>query len=227
MPLISLEFLIFVAITVALYYAVPTRYRWVLLLVSSYAFYLFGGILPVIFIISTTVTTFYAGRLMALRQSKTEKKSILTGLLIINFGILLLLKYYNFLAEQVTGIFRLFSWDASMPLVNILLPLGISFYTFQAMAYAIDCYRGKVTASDNLAHFALYISFFPQVIQGPIARYNNLNDQLFNEKPFNYDSFRSALLLMMWGFFKKMVIADRLATPVNQIFDGTSQVTDQ
>ncbi|NLF47620.1 MAG: MBOAT family protein, partial [Clostridiales bacterium] len=176
MSFVSGQFLLFVAVVVVLFYVVPQKYKWVLLLVASYSFYLFGGVKPVIFILLSTFSTFGAGLMMGRyeKKQKKEKRRILILLLLLNFGILLLLKYYNFFAENIDPLFRTFEYDISMPLVNIMLPLGISFYTFQAMGYAIDIYRGKYEPETNLAHFALFVSFFPQIMQGPISRYNQL-----------------------------------------------------
>jgi len=220
MSFISGEFLLFVFITVSLYYIVPRRFQWVLLLLASYSFYLFAGVKPVIFIVLTTVTTYLAGRWMGrfAKNEKKKKKKILVALLLINFGILLLLKYYNFIAVNINPIFRIFEYDVSMPLVNMMLPLGISFYTFQAMGYAIDIYRGKYRPEKNLAHFALFLSFFPQVIQGPISRYDQLAPQLLEGHRFDYENMKFGIQLMLWGFFKKMVIADRAAIVVNTVF---------
>ena len=220
MSFVSGQFLLFVAVVVVLFYVVPQKYKWVLLLVASYSFYLFGGIKPFIFIILSTFSTFGAGLMMGRyeKKQKKEKRRILIILLLLNFGILLLLKYYNFFAENIDPLFRTFEYDISMPLVNIMLPLGISFYTFQAMGYAIDIYRGKYEPETNLAHFALFVSFFPQIMQGPISRYNQLAPQFFAEHRFEYKKVKFGIQLMLWGFFKKMVIADRMAILVDTVF---------
>jgi D-alanyl-lipoteichoic acid acyltransferase DltB (MBOAT superfamily) len=226
MSFISLNFLVFLLIVVTLYYVMPKKYQWVFLLAASYAFYLFSGVKPLIFIVLTTLTTYGGARWMENVKEKSEKKSdakkknrkMLILIVVANFGILAMLKYYNFFAKQIDAAFSLFKYDVSMPLVNIMLPLGISFYTFQAVGYCIDVYRNKYHAETNLLRYALFISFFPQIIQGPISRYDDLGKQLREYHRFSYRNFTYGAQLMLWGFFKKLVIADRAGVLVSQVF---------
>lgn len=245
MSFVSVQFLIFLLIVFVLYYAIPKKYQWVFLLICSYAFYLYGGIKPAIFIVITTFSTFFAAKWMDKMESeyklyleehreqldkaakkdlkaknKARKKKVLIGVMLFNFGLLLLLKYYNFIAGNITKAFSFFEYNIELPLVNIILPLGMSFFIFQSMGYCIDVFRGKTQAETSLAKYALFISFFPQVVQGPISRYNQLGSQLFEEHHFDYTNVKFGLQLMMWGFFKKMVIADRAVTLVNQVFSN-------
>lgn len=232
MSIVSLEFLLFVAIVLTVYYIVPKKWQLqqVVLLIASYCFFLFAGITPLIFVLITTVSVYFAGIWMEKIRSKSENakkarkpmRRVLVGIMIFIFGILFVLKYYNFVAEGVNGLFTIFKYDASMPLVNIMLPMGISFYMFQSIGYSIDVYRGKVEAEKSLFRFALFISFFPQAVQGPISRYDNLGPQLYAIHKLSYDRIVSGAQLIIWGFVKKMIIADRLAIPVNTVFGDYS-----
>ncbi len=243
MSYVSATYIVFLGGVFLLYFLLPKKVQWIFLLICSYGFYLYGGVKPLFFILLTTVTTFGAGLWMGKyeheykeylaahrdemdrserRALKAEhnkpKKRILVGVLLINFGILLLLKYYNTFAEELNALFSLFKYDLSMPLVNLILPLGISFYIFQSLSYCIDIYRAKYEPETNFFKFALFVSFFPQIVQGPISRYDQLAPQLTAEHSFDLEQFRRGLLLMGWGFVKKLVIADRAAIVVNTVF---------
>ena len=234
MSFTSLAFLVFVAAVVLIYYAVPLRYRWVVLLAGSYFYYLNASAKSFAFILLTTVVTFYGAiyidkedklQKQYLAEHKAEltreekkackeaygkkKKRVLTAVLVLDFGILAVLKYFRYYLE-VIGI-GLFKGD-------VLIPLGISFYTFQSAAYLIDVYRGKYEADTHLAKFALFVSFFPQIIQGPIARHDQLAKQLYTGHAFKYIYLAHGSQLILWGFFKKLVIADRIGTLVGEVF---------
>ncbi|MBR2548208.1 MAG: MBOAT family protein [Eubacterium sp.] len=248
MSFVSSTYLFFLAGVFLLYFLVPKKIQWVFLLICSYGFYLYGGVKPLFFILLTTATTFGAGLWMGKyereykeylaehrdemdrserRALKAEhnkpKKRILVGVLLLNFGILLLLKYYNTLAEDFNALFSLFKYDLDMPLVNLILPLGISFYIFQSLSYCIDIYRAKYEPERNFFKYALFVSFFPQMVQGPISRFDQLAPQLMAEHSFDLEQFRRGLLLMGWGFFKKLVIADRAAIVVNTVFQDYTE----
>lgn len=228
MSIVSLEYLLFVAIIFAVYYIVPKKgsYQQIVLLIASYSFYLFAGITPLIFVLLTTGSVYFAALQMEkIRQNAENKRAAkgpmrkwLIGIMLFIFGILFVLKYYNFFADGVNGLFTTFKYDTKLPLVNMILPMGISFYMFQSIGYSIDVYRGKIEAEKSLFRFALFISFFPQAVQGPISRYDNLAPQLNAEHKFSYERFLYGLQLMIWGFFKKLVIADRLSIPVAAVF---------
>ena len=227
MSFVSVTFPAFLAGVLVLYYCVPARFQWILLLTASYAFYLSGGMYMLLFILITTITVFFGGRWMqyikdtskSKRAAKKINKRILLGEVILNFGILILLKYYNFAASNLDSFFGLFHYDTSLPLINIVLPLGISFYTFQATGYCIDIYRDKYEAETSLPRFALFVSFFPQIVQGPISRYDQLGPQLKAYHPLEYQNLAYGAQLMLWGYFKKMVIADRAGILVSQVFN--------
>ncbi|MGI6752089.1 MAG: MBOAT family O-acyltransferase [Anaerovoracaceae bacterium] len=234
----SLAFIPFILISIAGYFLVPKEYRWIMLLVSSYIFYMFSGFKQIAFLLLTTLTTFVAALLLEKcngrmdltmekeerkrlqRIVKRDKKLIVFICLMLDFGILAFLKYYNFVAESINDLLRISVDGGALPIYNLLLPLGISFYTFQSAGYVIDVYRGKYKADRHIGKFALFVSFFPQLIQGPIGRHDRLAHQLY--APNQWDSTRAkyGIQRMLWGYFKKMVIADRAAVLVGTVFSG-------
>lgn len=231
MSVVSLNFLLFLLAALLVYYIVPKRFQWIVLLLGSYVFYLFAGVKPLLFVMATTLVIFCSGRYMESVKEKSESKKlakkknkkVLVGTIVLIFGVLVVLKYYDFFADNINSMFSTFEWSAKLPLVNIILPLGISFYMFQAIGYCIDVYRGKVTAEKNILKFALFISFFPQATQGPISRFDQLSPQLLSEHSFDYTEFTRGAQLMLWGFFKKLVIADRLGIVVNEVFGNYAE----
>lgn len=226
MSLISMEFLIFVGIAVIGYYLIPKRFQWIWLLIFSYIYYASSGIKILFFLLYTTITTYGTGRLLdrvnhkelPRNEAKSRKRRILIGCLLLNFGMLAVLKYTNFAIENVSAIFH-----AGISFQKLILPLGISFYTFQSMGYIIDVYWGKYEAEKNPFRFALFVSFFPQLLQGPIGRFDRLARQLYEQHSFDLLKAQYALQLMLWGFFKKLVLADRAAVVVNQVFQNYTQ----
>lgn len=235
MAFTSLNFLIFALITVILYYIIPVKWRWLVLLAASYAFYLISSPKTFVFVLLTTAITFAGGVYIgncnrnhkaymdehkgelsrdekkALKAASQRKKRKMVALiLILDFGVLAVLKYFRYYL-QAMGLF-----DTG----SLLIPLGISFYTFQSAAYIFDLYRNKIEADRNIAKFALYTAFFPQIIQGPISRHDQLAHQLYEGHRFDYNNLTYGAQLVLWGFFKKIVIADRVAILVNEVFDN-------
>lgn len=242
MSLSSASFLLFLVITVAVYYLVPKKMQWIVLLAASYFYYLSYGYKIVVFLLMTTATTYAGGLLLGrLNQEKKarfqkfgkevtseekkaiadrytrNKKLIIAAVLLFNFGILAAIKYYNFTAENINLLLGLFS-HFSFPKMTWLLPLGLSFYIFQSTGYVIDVYRGKYQPERNPFKFALFVSFFPQIIQGPISRFDQLAHQLYEAHVFSFDRLKYGIQLMMWGFFKKLIVADRTAVIVDNVF---------
>ena len=239
----SINFIAFVALTVLAYFALPLKkHKWVILLISSYVFYLFAGYKYIAFIVFTTASTYgialWLDRIS--RQSKetlqTNKKDwdretkkqfknktkrnkrlVMALCLVLNFGILAFLKYYNFFAGSLNDVFGVFGMSFSLPTLKLFLPLGISFYTFQSMGYIVDVYREKFPAEKNIAKFALFVSFFPQIIQGPISFYDKLAFQLYEPHKMDFTRFKHGCELILWGFFKKLVIADRTVIAINTV----------
>lgn len=244
MPFNSFQFFLFFPIVGLLYYAVPKKYRWYWLLAVSVVFYLFVGVKCFVFLFCTTVTSYLAGIGMGnandrlrvsleqmgadaalktqkkeMREScKRQKKRMVAAVLCVNFGILAVLKYAGFFCINVNGLLYALRVPAAIPAFRLFLPLGISFYTFQAMGYVIDVYRGKFPPERNFAKFALFVSFFPQILEGPIGRYGDLANQLYEPHDFDYDNAKYALQLMLWGYFKKVVIADRAGLLVDMVY---------
>lgn len=237
----SYQFVLFLMILMVLYYLLPKKYQWILLLIGSYFFYAFSGIDNLIYFLTTTISTYIASmKLKTLkdkqkiylkenketlsRQDKKEYKNkmkkkqwnILLICLLFNFGVLAIVKYTNFMISNVNSIINLFNGQA-LSFINIALPLGISFYTFQTMGYIIDVYRGTCQVQENIFKLALFTSFFPQLIQGPISRYNDLAKTLYQEHDFDLRNIHFGLQRVLWGYFKKLVIADRILVAVNTL----------
>lgn len=212
----SFEFLLFFPIVLAAYFATPHRYRWMLLLAASYFFYMSWKIEYIILIIVSTLVDYFVAQRMEKIPDKRKRRPLLYLSLLVNLGILAFFKYANFLAfsfQDITGY-------EPTPIHNFLLPVGISFYTFQTLSYTIDVYHGKMKAEKHLGYFAVYVAYFPQLVAGPIERADRLLPQFQQPIKFEYSRVRSGLMLMFWGFFKKMVIADRVAEYVNKIYDN-------
>ncbi|MBQ1382263.1 MAG: MBOAT family protein [Ruminococcus sp.] len=231
----TLNFLFFVLVAMLLYFLFPVKkYKWTVLLAASVFFYAVVGYKFAYYILFTTLSTY----LIALwiervsKQSKAllkekkkewdkdqkksyknkikvQKRLIMALALVINFGVLAFLKYYNFFAGSLNDVLGVFGVGFSMPTLKLLLPIGISFYTFQAMGYIVDVYREKTAAQRNPFKLLLFVSFFPQIIQGPISIYDQLADQLFEPHAFDFTRMKHGMELILWGFFKKLVIADR------------------
>ncbi|NLK75082.1 MAG: MBOAT family protein [Clostridiales bacterium] len=238
----SYEFLIFVLVLVILYYLIPKRFQWMLLLVAGYVFYSYAGIQYLAYIIATTVTTYLASRKIYYIQQQTdtyikenkgsltrqERKSYKENMkskqrlwmvlcLVFNFGILAVLKYTDFVIANINSTIRIFGGSSELPFFRFALPLGISFYTFQTMGYLIDIYREKYPYESNIFKLGLFVSFFPQLIQGPISRFDDLKETLFARHSFDAKTVSFGLQRILWGYFKKLVIADRLLPAVNTI----------
>ena len=216
----SLAFLVFLPIAFVLYWVCPVRYRWAVLLLISYYFYMAASPRYVLLLLTTSFVVWGASLIIdrADKEKQSLRKGVLTATLLICFLLLGFFKYYNFAANSIVGIMGLFSMNIEPHLLNLLMPVGISFYTFQSTGYLIDVYTGKSRAETSFARFALFVSFFPQIIAGPIGRTNELSPQLRCEKEFDYDVAVTGLRMMLWGFFKKLVISDALAKYVDRIY---------
>lgn len=244
MLIVSYEFLAFLLVLFILYYIIPGRAQWMLLLAVSILFYFMSGVKPFLFLLATTVSTYVlAGRIGRLSEeasayvkshdlTKEEKKSYKKGIkrkqwhilllgLFFNFGILAVLKYTNFMIGNVNSLLHVFGKEEQIGFVGLLLPLGISYYTFQSMGYFIDVYRGKYQAEKSFGRFALFVSFFPQLIQGPISRFDDLKESLFSEHRFEWKQVSFGLQRILWGYFKKLVIADRIVAAVLAVSQDT------
>lgn len=224
MSLVSTGFVLFLFVGVIIYYVIPKRLKWAWLLIMSYAYYVCAGIKNIVFIVASTLITFITGimlensdnRLKDMLEKVTDKdekkkikesvkrtkKIIVLIALLLSFGILFVVK------------------------LNVLIiPLGISFYTFQSVGYVIDVYRGKFKANRNLFKLALFVSYFPQIMQGPIGRYDRLSNQLFGEHKFDIKNVQFGLQRVFWGLFKKFLVADRAAVIATAVFDNPTEYT--
>ena len=218
----SLEFIIYFPIVVAFYFAITPRYRWILLLLASYYFYMCWNYKYIILIITSTIIDYIAGIHINKEKVKWRRKTYLLLSLLTNLGLLFSFKYFNFFGDSLNFIFDKINLMQHLPELNVLLPVGISFYTFQTLSYTIDVYRGAKEPERHFGKFALYVAFFPQLVAGPIERSTRLLPQMHQHFKFDYERVKNGILLMLWGFFKKVVIADRLAEYVNMVYNNTS-----
>jgi len=222
----SLNFLLFFPVVVLIYFVIPKKVKNIWLLVSSYYFYMSWNPQYALLILVLTFVTYVGGLLIAkLREADYDEKDkikrtrvILAGCVIISLGFLFYFKYFNFAIRVVNKLFHLIRVEFSVAGLDIILPIGISFYTLQAIGYIIDVYRGDVEAERSFIKYALFVSFFPQLVAGPIERSKNLIGQFSEPKRFSYDNFREGILIMIWGFFLKLVIADRISGFVDTVF---------
>lgn len=245
MTFVSLTFFLFIAALTLVYFLVPKRFQWVVLLVGSYAFYWSNSAWLLLALFGSTMVTYLIGlwiqsvsdknqayikargagmtreekKLRKEKTRKTNRRILLLGILV-DLGALLYLKYYNFFADNINAVLARLGGGQPLPALSLLLPLGISFYTLQAISYMVDVYRGKTKADRNPAKFMLFMSFFPQIVQGPIPRHNKLAHQLYEGHGFDYTRLCHGLQLGLWGLFKKLVISERLAIPVNYLFEN-------
>lgn len=240
MSFVSFGFAAFLAVFILLYYLVPKRFQWMLLLAGSIFFYVFAGWSALVFIAVTALSTFLAGRLIGslndkrdgylkgegAELSRDEKKAykarvrkkthlVMLACLILNIGMLAVVKYTDFGISIINSIFK-----TDIGYFRFALPMGISFYIFQSMGYLIDVYRGKYAPEKNPARFALFVSFFPQLLQGPISRFDDLSKTLYGPHSFDRKTFERGLFRVLWGYFKKVVVADRLLTAVLALSHG-------
>ncbi len=217
----SFEFLLFFPTVVILYFLLPYKYRWVMLLLASYFFYMCWKVEFIALIIISTLIDYYCGLKMSAIEEKKKRKPFLYLSLLTNLGLLFTFKYLDFSINSVNTVLGI-----DIPYANLILPMGISFYTFQTLSYSIDVYQGKLKSESHLGKFALYVSFFPQLVAGPIERATKLIPQLQkNDNDFDYNRVTSGLRLIAWGLIKKVIIADRLALFVNEVYNNSESYT--
>lgn len=212
----SLDFCIFFPVVTALYFLLPHKWRWLLLLLASCLFYM-AFIPAYLLILIFTILIDYAAGIWIENAEGNQKKQFLVLSIVANVGVLAFFKYYNFFIFNINEAF-----SSQIPLLKILLPIGLSFHTFQAMSYTIEVYRGKQKAERHLGIYALYVMYYPQLVAGPIERPQNILPQFYKEQHFDYDRVTSGLKLMAWGLFKKMAIADRLAMFVDTAYSDVN-----
>ena len=216
----SLSFAVFLPIVCLLFWLVPQRKRWIVLLLSSYYFYMSWNVKYVVLILFTTVVSYVTAILIEKAEKKKAKLILALAAVVASLSVLFVFKYFNFAVATLVRVCNMISIPLQPFTLQLMLPVGISFYTFQTLSYVLDVYYGKVAAEKHFGKYATFISFFPQLVAGPIERTDHLLTQI-NQKEykFRYDNESYGLKLMAWGFFKKLVIADNLAVYVDQIFE--------
>jgi len=218
----SLDFAIFFPIVFVLYwiFSKNLRQRNFFILVASYFFYGFWNWKFLALIIISSFVDYFVGKHLFKEESEKKRKLLLYFSLLVNLGFLVYFKYFNFFIESFVDAFSLFGKKLEIETLNIILPVGISFYTFQTLSYTVDIYKKKFKPTNDIIAFFAFVAFFPQLVAGPIERASHLLPQFFKKYTFNYAQVKSGLLLMLWGLFKKMVIADRLAAVVNETYNN-------
>lgn len=218
----SIEFLIFCPLVFLLYWFVFKSLRWqnIFVVVTSYIFYGWWNYRFLFLIALTTLCSFVSGLLVERYSQRKVKKLITASNIVLNLAILCVYKYYNFFVESFVEIMQLVGLNVTPPLLHLVLPVGISFYTFQALSYTIDVYKNKIQPTHDIVAFFAFISFFPQLVAGPIERATNLLPQFLKPRHFDYGQAVDGMRQILWGFFKKVVVTDNCAVLVNTIFDN-------
>ncbi|MBQ1446502.1 MAG: MBOAT family protein [Solobacterium sp.] len=211
----SWQYAVFLPIAFLAYYAVPRRYRPYILLTAGFVYYAFAGVRFTLLLACSAMVSWYAALQI---ERKNRPRFWLYAALLINFGILFIFKYFNFFISAFAAFFR-----AEASTLRLILPAGISFYTFSSVSYTIDVYREKIPAERSLLYYTLYATYFPKLLAGPIERAGNLLKQFHEEQEFDYDRAMYGMRLIVWGLFKKMVIADTLAKYVSQVYGSLSR----
>lgn len=243
MSFTSFAFLVSLFVLTLIYYLVPKKAQWVILLIASYAFYIFSGVKAVVYLIGVTAIGYAAGLIMQkmrdnykkeiasldpdedktvkreIKKKGTDKiKKVQALFVVICLGILIVVKYLNDGIGNLNEIFSLFRYDVTVPYINILVPLGISFFTFQSLGYIVDIGRGKYDAERNFFKYALFISFFPSIVQGPINRFNDVGKQLISEHKFDYNNFVWGAELIYGAFSKSSLLPTVLHLSLRRYF---------
>ena len=221
MSFASIDFLIFLSLVCLVYYIIPHRVRKIFLLYCSYVFYMWWNASYALLMLASTVITFCCGIGMDYVEKQSRpglRKNILCLGILLNLGILFFFKYFNFCFGTMDKVLTFLGAKATGITIDLLLPIGISFYTFQVIGYMIDVYRGDVKAERNFVDYAIFISFFPQLLAGPIGRSKNLLEQIKEKHKFSINNFQMGVWYIAWGYFLKLVIADRIAIFVDLVY---------
>lgn len=209
----SLAYAIFLPLVFIIYWIMPSKHRWILLFAGSYYFYMSWNYKYVVLILFTTIVSYVAALLLEKTTQKAVKNTIVASTLVLCLGVLFVFKYYNFAVESLANFIPF-----EPRYMNFLLPVGISFYTFQTLSYVIDVYRGDIAAEKHFGVFATFVSFFPQLVAGPIERSTNLLPQIKGKHEFDLENANYGVRLILWGLFKKMLVADNLAVFVDLVY---------
>ena len=217
----SFEFLLFFPIVCLVYYLIPSlKYRNIFLLAASYYFYMSWKPIYAVLILGATLITYFCALFGDKIKERNKRKIVMLVSLVVNFGILFLFKYYNFINESVYAWMSSVGWDWRVPNLDLLLPVGVSFYTFQAVGYTIDVYRNQLKAETNFITYALFIAFFPLLVAGPIERATNMLSQFRVKHSFRYSNIAEGAKMMLWGFFMKLCIGDMLCQYVDAVYNN-------
>ncbi|MBK8803207.1 MAG: MBOAT family protein [Fibrobacteres bacterium] len=216
----SAQFILFFVIVTSMYFLVPHRFRWMWLLSASCYFYM-AFIPKYILILGFTILVDYVGAI-ALDRAVRMRKTLFAGLIAINVGVLIFYKYYEFLLKGIQAVFDKMHQPTPLPHLDIILPIGLSFHTFQAMSYLFEVYYKRQKPERHFGIYSLFVMFYPQLVAGPIERPQNLLHQFWERHHFSADRFSAGLRLMLWGLFKKVVVADRLAVYVDAVYGNPS-----
>lgn len=223
MILTSFNFLIFFPLVVLLFYLCPSKFRWAYLLIVSLFFYINVKPVYALLLVGVTLATYACTMLMSLENSESRKECWLIVDILLVLSPLLFFKYFNFINEVISNTLGVMGLQYLLPSISYILPVGISFYTFMAIGYAIDVYNEEIEVEKNLGILGLFISFFPLILSGPIERAGNMLPQYRNFKPVIYDNIIAGLKLMLWGYFMKLVVADRLGIYINAVYNNIDQ----
>lgn len=225
----SVDFLVFFPIVTLIYFLIPHKIRYLWLLVCSYYFYMCWNAMYALLLFASTMITWVSGLAIAAAAKKETEdptrlrsRGIVAISLILNLTLLFFFKYSNFVIENLNSLLAHTGVSLRVPKLDLLLPVGISFYIFQALSYTIDVYRGDVQVEKNPLRYMVFVSFFPQLVAGPIERSSRLLGQFYEKHRFSYDRMVRGLMMMLWGYFQKMVVADRLSVLVDQVFNYSS-----
>lgn len=218
----SIDFLLFFIVVTGLVFALPERLRWLLLLVASCLFYMAFIPIYILILFATIIIDYFAGIWIEDTDDPARKRRYLLLSIVSVCGILFVFKYFNFFNQTADAIATAFNLHYPIPALRLILPIGLSFHTFQSLSYVIEVYRGKQRAERHFGIYALYVMYFPQLVAGPIERPQNLLHQFHEPKDFDWTRFRDGLSLMLWGLFKKVVVADSLAVYVDTIYNSSS-----
>jgi alginate O-acetyltransferase complex protein AlgI len=220
----SLSFLLFFPAVTILYFLIPHAYRWFFLLAASCFFYM--AFIPIyILVLALTIAIDYAAALLIEKSEGKKRKGWLILSIVSTCTVLFVFKYFNFFNANLSQIARFFHWNYPIESLSLILPIGLSFHTFQSLSYVIEVYRKNFKAEHHFGIYALYVMFYPQLVAGPIERPGNLIHQFYEKHSFDYPRVVDGLKLMVWGFFKKVVIADKLAIVVTKVYSDPTQYT--
>jgi alginate O-acetyltransferase complex protein AlgI len=219
----TLHFLLFLPVVVGLYYLLPKQFRWILIFFASCYFYMAFVPKYILILFFIILIDFISGLLIERSQKKTTRRLFLIASILSNVGLLAFFKYFNFMNENIVALSELMGLHFKPSALDVILPIGLSFHTFQSMSYTIEVYRGNQKAEKHLGYFANYVLFFPQMVAGPIEKYSHLGNELRHPADPIYDNFAKGFRMILFGLFVKMAVADNLAPIVNEVYADPTQ----